>query len=49
MSQQRGVHIEVETDLAPDLPPLLGIESEIREALVNLVFNAIDAMPEGER
>jgi len=47
MSQQRGVFIKVETELAPELPAILGIESEIREALVNLVFNAVDAMPEG--
>jgi signal transduction histidine kinase/ActR/RegA family two-component response regulator/HAMP domain-containing protein len=47
MSQQRGVFINMETDLAPELPSILGIESEIREALVNLVFNAVDAMPEG--
>jgi signal transduction histidine kinase/CheY-like chemotaxis protein len=47
MSQQRGIFIRVETELAPEPPPILGIESEIREALVNLVFNAVDAMPEG--
>jgi signal transduction histidine kinase/ActR/RegA family two-component response regulator/HAMP domain-containing protein len=47
MPQQRGVFIKVKTELAPDLPAILGVESEIREALVNLVFNAVDAMPEG--
>jgi signal transduction histidine kinase/ActR/RegA family two-component response regulator/HAMP domain-containing protein len=45
--QQRGIVINMETDLAADLPAVLGVESEIREALVNLVFNAVDAMPEG--
>jgi CheY-like chemotaxis protein/anti-sigma regulatory factor (Ser/Thr protein kinase) len=47
MSQQRGVFIRMETELAPELPAILGIESELREAFVNLVFNAVDAMPEG--
>lgn len=47
MPQQRGVVIEMVVRLAPDLPPVSGIESEIREALTNLVFNAVDAMPEG--
>jgi signal transduction histidine kinase/ActR/RegA family two-component response regulator/HAMP domain-containing protein len=47
MPQQRGVFIKVETDLASELPSVLGVESEIREALINLVFNAVDAMPEG--
>ena len=47
MPQQRGIFIKIETDFAVDLPSVQGIESEIREALVNLVFNAVDAMPEG--
>lgn len=47
MPQQRGVVIQLQTELAPDLPPINGIESEIREALINLIFNAVDAMPEG--
>lgn len=47
MPQQRGVVIDLRTDLAPDLPAIMGVESELREALINLVFNAVDAMPEG--
>jgi PAS domain S-box-containing protein len=47
MPQQRGTVIEMHVDLAEDLPAIMGLESEIREALVNLVFNAVDAMPEG--
>jgi len=47
MSMQRGAVVSVETDLAQNLPLVLGAESEIREALTNLVFNAIDAMPDG--
>jgi PAS domain S-box-containing protein len=47
MPQQRGIVIEMRTELAQDLPVAMGVESEIREALVNLVFNAVDAMPDG--
>ncbi|HSI61028.1 MAG TPA: MHYT domain-containing protein [Ideonella sp.] len=47
MPQQRGIVIRLETALAPDLPAILGVESEVREALINLVFNAVDAMPDG--
>lgn len=47
MAIQRGVVIKVETAPTPDLPLVLGVPSELREALVNLVFNAIDAMPDG--
>jgi CheY-like chemotaxis protein/anti-sigma regulatory factor (Ser/Thr protein kinase) len=47
MPQQRGVAIKMVTEFAPDLPAARGVESEIREAIINLVFNAVDAMPEG--
>jgi len=47
MPQKRGVVIQLQSELAPNLPPIAGVESEIREALINLVFNAVDAMPEG--
>jgi signal transduction histidine kinase len=45
--QSNGITIEMETALAPDVPRLAGIESEIREAITNLVLNAVDAMPGG--
>jgi CheY-like chemotaxis protein len=49
MAQRRGHVVKVEMNLAPDLPVVMGVESEIREALTNLVLNAVDAMPEGGR
>ena len=47
MPQQRGIVIRMQMELEPDLPPVMGVDNEIREALTNLVFNAVDAMPEG--
>jgi len=47
MPQKRGIVIRVETSVAEDVPPILGSESDIRDALTNLVLNAVDAMPEG--
>ncbi len=46
MAQRRGIVITVKLD-ADDVPPILADETELREALVNLVFNAVDAMPDG--
>jgi PAS domain S-box-containing protein len=43
----RGVVIDLKTELARNLPVIMGVESEIRDALTNLVFNAVDAMSEG--
>ncbi|HEX6494363.1 MAG TPA: ATP-binding protein, partial [Acidobacteriaceae bacterium] len=47
MPQRQGVMIEMRTELEPNLPTIMGVESEIREALINLIFNAVDAMPSG--
>jgi signal transduction histidine kinase/ActR/RegA family two-component response regulator/PAS domain-containing protein len=47
MPQQRGIVIEIKTELMARTHPALGIDSEIREALTNLIFNAADAMPSG--
>jgi PAS domain S-box-containing protein len=47
MPQERGIVIRTETDLASDLPSIMGAESEIRDAVTNLVLNAVDAMPAG--
>jgi len=47
LPQERGVVIELRKDLAASLPDVLGDEIELRDALTNLVFNAVDAMPDG--
>ncbi len=47
IQQTLGSVIELKTELAPDLPAIMGVEGEIREALTNLIFNAVDAMPTG--
>jgi CheY-like chemotaxis protein len=47
MPQKRGVVIKMETDFAAALPAIMGAESEIRDALTNLVLNAVDAMADG--
>ncbi len=45
--QERGIVINLQPELASDLPKVMGAEGEIRDALTNLIFNAVDAMPEG--
>ena len=47
LPQRRGVMVELKTILAAGLPEIRGADSEIRDALTNLIFNAVDAMPKG--
>ncbi len=47
MPQERGVVVEVVSDLAADLPRILGAENEVRDAVTNLLLNAVDALPDG--
>ncbi len=47
MPQARGATIDLRLELSEPLRAVPGIESELREALINLVFNAVDAMPAG--
>jgi signal transduction histidine kinase len=47
LAQQRGIMIELKNELAEDLHVIRGAENEIRDALTNLIFNAVDALPAG--
>jgi CheY-like chemotaxis protein/anti-sigma regulatory factor (Ser/Thr protein kinase) len=47
MPQERGVVVHVETQLAQDVPKILGAENEVRDAFTNLLLNAVDALPDG--
>jgi signal transduction histidine kinase/CheY-like chemotaxis protein len=45
-AQARGVHIDLDLDLN-EVPSIRGSEAGLHEMLINLVFNAVDAMPTG--
>ena len=43
---ERGIDIELKANLGL-LPPVSANPSELREVLINIIFNAVEAMPEG--
>jgi signal transduction histidine kinase len=45
--QRSGIIIELKAELAAELPEILGADNEIRDAITNLIFNAVDASPKG--
>jgi signal transduction histidine kinase len=40
-------HIKLNTDIDSNLPPINGDNNQLQQCVINLIFNAIDAMPEG--
>ena len=47
LPQRDGISIQIQQELDPHLPLLLSDPAELREALINLIFNAVDALPQG--
>lgn len=46
MPEAKGIQIEIVTDFE-SIPMIEGQESELRQLFTNLIFNAVDAMPDG--
>lgn len=44
--EARGINIGIKKELA-EIHPIMGNQAELREALTNLIFNAVDAMSKG--
>jgi signal transduction histidine kinase/CheY-like chemotaxis protein len=44
--RRQGIHIKLVKELEP-VPLIQGVEAELREVFVNLILNAVQAMPEG--
>lgn len=40
-------HIGLESRIEPDIPPVEGDFNQLQQCVINLIFNAIDAMPQG--
>ena len=44
--RREGIEITLDQEL-DDVPPIRGVEAELREVFVNLILNAVQAMPDG--
>lgn len=45
-AEARGAGIEIQSDL-PKVPEIKGTRAGLHDMLLNLIFNAVDAMPNG--
>ena len=47
IARKSGILIDIKTEFENNLPAIMGIKSDIRESLTNLLFNSLDAMGDG--
>jgi signal transduction histidine kinase len=45
--QNNFKNIETQLDMQPDLPMIKGDESQLSQVIINIILNAVDAMPNG--
>ena len=45
--QKNFKNIETQLDMQPDLPMIKGDESQLSQVIINIILNAVDAMPNG--
>ena len=45
--RSQGISIDTSLELSPLLPPIMGAPSDLRDVFVNLILNAVQAMPRG--
>ncbi|MDA0746279.1 MAG: ATP-binding protein [bacterium] len=46
-TEARGIQVEICLDIKNNIPPVKGTRTGLYDILVNLIFNAVDALPEG--
>jgi signal transduction histidine kinase len=47
ISQRESISIKIQPELESNLPLLLSDPSDLRETFINLIFNSVDALPQG--
>ncbi len=45
--QEKGFSVEIVDTLTKEEPVVLGDDTDLREAIINMIFNSVDAMPQG--